>query len=155
MRRSVTLLVVLLALVVAVGAACGGDDEGDGTRDGQTLTDSRTPGATDAVDGDGESGGPTPTSPVKTVESGGNATPASLPELRGELSSRLDGIGVNIGAVPDDVREQLLTSCRQLERFVDRERVDQICQTIEDAIEQGDPGLLDLAVQQLEELQAN
>ena len=155
MRRSATLLVLLLALVVAAAAACGGDDDGDGTRDGQTLTDGRTPGATDVIDDGSENGGPTPTSPVQTVESGGNATPASLPELRGELSNRLDGIGVNIGAVPDDVREQLLASCRQLERFVERERVDQICQTIEDAIEQGDPGLLDRAVQQIEELQAN
>lgn len=93
---------------------------------------------------------------------GGGATPsapddggASFEELRDTLRDRLDAIGVNIGAVPDDVRDQILAECRKLEQFVDEERVQGICGAIEQAIQQGDPGLIDLVLEELAALTAD
>jgi hypothetical protein len=55
--------------------------------------------------------------------------------------------------MPEDVRDQLLALCRELEAFVEGERVAEICGAIEQAIERGDPGFIDLVLEQLAELE--
>lgn len=108
----------------------------------------------------GSSGGPEPTMvpPVETVPVISDETPTSFEALKGELAGRLEGFGVNIGSVPDDVRRQLLGRCGELEAFAESGAVEDICSSIDDAFEQGTPatarGLIDAIVVSLSELQA-
>lgn len=90
-----------------------------------------------------DEGTPSPTVEGTSVRSGATAA----------LIARLDSIGVSIGAVPDDVRVDLLDQCRALEAVADRDRVDEICRGINEAIQQGDPGKMELVLNRLAELE--
>lgn len=134
MTRHVLVIITLLMLTVGLASACGG---GNGADDGESPTGAilnRTE------------------SPAPTVD-GAESTPTGFEALRDALRDRLDTIGVNIAAVPDDVRDQILASCRELEAFVERDRIERACEAIEQAIEGGDPGLIDLVLEQLAELE--
>ncbi len=139
MRYRVWLLAAPLLLAAVIGGSCGDDAGSQGSDSGPGGVVNGEPTATVA-------------SPVETVPS--ETTPTSLEALRDPLRERLDGIGINIGDVPEDVGEQLLNSCRQLNAFADGEAVTEICDTLELAIEQGDPGLIDTVLDQLAELEA-
>ncbi len=127
--RHIWVLLIPFVLLVAVVGACGDD--------GNSIE----PGATVVL-------------PVETVPVFNEQTPTSFGALRGELQDRLDGIGVNIGGMPDDVRQELLAFCLQLETFADGGEVAEICGLLEDAIEQGDPEILDTVLDRLAGLQA-
>ncbi len=98
---------------------------------------------------DGGIDSPTPT------DDAADGTPTPFEEVRGDLSEQLVRYRANIDALPPDVRDQLLNPCRGLEAFVSSEDVDEICGAIEDAIEQGDPGRIDLVLARLAELEPN
>lgn len=137
MTRHRALVAALVVMTAALTAACGGDD-GSGNSGG-TASPADTP-----------AGGTTPRS---TATVGPEDTPTEFETLRDELSAQLDAIGVNIGAVPDDIRDQILASCRELATFADGKRVEEMCEAIERAMENDDPGLIDLVVDQLAELE--
>ena len=82
-----------------------------------------------------------------------NGSESDFETLRDRLIERLDSFGANIGSVPDDIRDQILGTCRELSEFADPEVVDQICRAIQQAIDDSDPGLVDLIVDQLAELE--
>lgn len=96
---------------------------------------------------DGPNGGARPTA------NGPPATAGAFEEKRDALAAQLEAFRTNIGALPDDIREQLLTSCQELDQFVDGDDVAQVCDAIEDAIDQGDPGKIDLVLARLTELE--
>lgn len=137
MRRRFALLATPIALAAMLALACNGG----GTNGGETPDGSGTP-STDGTPG-------VPTFP----SDGAEPTPRNFAEARERLNSQLDAIGANIGAVPDDIREQLLERCRALEEFADAGDVEAICQEIDLAIENNDPGLIDLVLEQLAELE--
>jgi hypothetical protein len=127
-KRRLTPVIALL-LLAAAAVACGGSgDTANGDPDGETASPVVTLIATEG--------------PLTTFEA-----------LRDDLLARLDAIGVNIGIVPDDIGEQLVSSCLALEAFVESERVAEICASIGDAIERGDPGLIDLVMERLADLE--
>jgi hypothetical protein len=96
-------------------------------------------------------GGPTPI-PIATDPSG---TPVQFETFRDELADRLDAIGPNIGSVPTDVQEQLLTQCSQLANFADNDDVAPLCNGIRQAITNSDPGLIDNVVRLMRELEGD
>lgn len=98
--------------------------------------------------GGGTGGGPTDV-PIPTDPSG---TPVTFEALRDDLADELDAIGPNIGAVPADVKQDLLIRCGQLTNFVDRDEIAPLCNAINNAIERGDPGLVDIIVTELRAL---
>jgi len=89
--------------------------------------------------------------------SGGNTSnatsTANFEQLRNSLISRLDGVGPNIGAMPDDVLNQILNNCHELEKFVDEGDINRLCDAIKRARDTNDPGLIDQIVAQLAQLQ--
>lgn len=102
---------------------------------------------------DGGSNGGNPTDvPIATDPSG---TPISFEAFRDDLADRLDNIGANIGAVPPDVREQLLLQCEQLGNFVDHDAIEPLCRAIDTSIQNDDPGQVDNVVAQLRALEEN
>lgn len=129
MRPRLASLSLLVALAAMVMLSCNGGGE---TPDGST---------TPPTDG-------TPAVPTIPVDPG-EATPTGLAEARERLTGQLDAIGANIGAVPDDIREQLLERCEVLKQFADDGDVEPICQTIDQAIDTNDPGLIDRVLDQL------
>ena len=139
MKRRLAPVIALLLLVAAV-ACGGGGDTGDGA-DG-------APPVVDGTDGDptGENASPVVTLIATEVP------PTTFEALRDDMLAQLDAIGVNIGFVPEDIGEQLVSSCLELEAFVEGESVAEICAGIGDAIERGDPGLIDLVMERLAEL---
>jgi hypothetical protein len=148
MRRRLVLPAVVVALVATLALACSNGD-GDGTNGGETPDGSTTPGSTattPVLDGTA-----VPTFPVDP----GEPTPRDLDGARERLSTQLDAIGANIGAVPDDIRGQLLDRCEVLKQFADDGDVEAICQTIEQAIETNDPGLIDRVLSQLADLEGD
>ena len=127
MKRRLTPVIALLLLAAAVACGGSGDTAGDDP-DRETASPVVTLIATEE--------------PLTTFEA-----------LRDDLLARLDAIGVNIGVVPDDIGEELVSSCLALEPFVEGERVAEICASITAAIEGGDPGLIDLVMERLAELE--
>lgn len=95
----------------------------------------------------GDGGGP------PRPDNGPTPSGASFEELRDTLLQRLDVIGTNIGVVPADVRDELLGTCRELGAFADPDDVEPICSGIEEAIARGDPGRIDLVLEQLARLE--
>lgn len=77
----------------------------------------------------------------------------SFEEIRGELVDRLDSIKVNISAVPDDIQRQIVDLCRELDAFIDEDRVDEICGALEEAFDRDDPGRIDRILAELAELE--
>ena len=57
--------------------------------------------------------------------------------------------------MPDHSRIAGIASGRELEEFVDQEDAAEICEAIEQAIENEDPGLVDLIIDQLAELETD
>ena len=92
-------------------------------------------------------GGGDSQSPVGTEN--GNEAPTEFEVARDALYQELDSYGANIGVLPDDVRDDLLASCRALDEFAASDDVDDICAAIEQAIADGDPGLIDLVLNEL------
>ncbi len=135
MKRRLTPVIALLLLAAAV--ACGGSGDTAGT---------------DGADGDPPGQPGQTASPLVTLIPTEDP-PTTFEELRGDLLARLDAIGVNIGVVPDDIGEQLVSSCLELEAFAVGEPVAEICANIGDAIERGDPGLIDLVMERLADLE--
>ncbi|MCH8949334.1 MAG: hypothetical protein IIB87_03025 [Chloroflexi bacterium] len=88
---------------------------------------------------------------------GGNDGPDAIEfELaRDALYQELDSYGANIGFLPDDIRDDLLASCRALDEFAAGDDVDEICTAIEQAIADGDPGLIELVLNELAVLTAD
>ena len=88
---------------------------------------------------------------------GGNTSDATstanFEELRDSLTSRLDSVGPNIGSMPDDVLNQILNNCHELEKFVDEGSINNLCDAIKRARDTNDPGLIDQIVTQLGQLQ--
>ena len=84
----------------------------------------------------------------------GDGTPTEFELARDELYQDLDSYGANIGVLPDDIRDDVLASCRALDEFAESDDVDQICTAIEQAITDGDPGLIDLVLNELAALAA-
>ena len=83
-----------------------------------------------------------------------NATStANFEQLRDSLSSRLDSVGPNIGSMPDDVLNQFLNNCHELEKFVDEGSINNLCDAIKRARDTNDPGLIDQIVAQIAQLQ--
>ena len=56
---------------------------------------------------------------------------------------------VTIGDVPADIGARLLADCEQLETFADKNRVEDICTAIEQAMANADPGLIDRVLAEL------
>ena len=73
---------------------------------------------------------------------------------RDALFQELDSYGANIGVLPDDIRDDLLASCYALDEFAAGDDVDEICMAIEQAIADGDPGLIELVLNELAALTA-
>ena len=90
--------------------------------------------------------------PVTTEN--GIGTPTEFELARDALSDEPNRYGANIGALPDDVRDDLLASCRALDEFAASDAVDEICTAIERAIADGDPGLIELVLNELAALTA-
>jgi len=139
MRGRFALAATMLALAAMLALACAGGD--DGSNGGQTPDGNGTAVA------DGTPGVPT------FPSDGAEPTPRDFSEARERLSSQLDAIGANIGAVPDDIREQLVERCRAIEEFADAGDVEAICREVELAIESNDPGLIDRVLEQLAALE--
>lgn len=104
-------------------------------------------GVAAACNGGGDSG------PAQPTVDSPPATAGAFEEQRDALAAQLEAFRSNIGALPDDIREQLLASCRDLDQFVDGDDIAQVCDAIEDAIDQGDPGKIDLVLARLRELE--
>ena len=66
--------------------------------------------------GDDDSPSATGTQAPLTTENG-NATPTEFELARDAFYQDLDSYGANIGVLPDDIRDDLLASCRALEEF--------------------------------------
>jgi hypothetical protein len=130
------LVLFVLIAVTLLTLACGdGDSDGDGvpTPDAAATTTDGTAAA--------------PTEPLAPT------VPQSFEALRDELISELEAIGVNIGSVPPDVREHVLGLCFALEDYIDIDTVDELCGAIEDAMDSGDFGQIDLVIDELEALE--
>jgi hypothetical protein len=83
-----------------------------------------------------------------------NATStANFEQLRDSLTRQLDSVGPNIGSMPDDVLNQILNNCHELEQFVDEGSINNLCEAIRRARDTDDPGLIDQIVAQLAQLQ--
>ena len=146
MKRRFTPVIALLLLAAAVACGGSGDTAGVNGADGDPT------GA--GVDGTASDPNGETASPVVTLIATEDP-PTTFEGQRDHLLARLDSIGVNIGIVPDDIGEQLVTSCLQLEAHVEDGPVADICASIGDAIERGDPGLIDLVMEQLADLEAD
>ena len=103
--------------------------------------------------GDDDSPSATGTQAPLTTENG-NATPTEFELARDAFYQDLDSYGANIGVLPDDIRDDLLASCRALEEFAAGDAVDDICTAIERAIADGDPGLIEIVLNELAALTA-
>ena len=103
--------------------------------------------------GDSDAPNETGTQAPVTTENG-NGTPTEFELARDALYQELDSYGANIGVLPDDVRDDLLASCRALGEFAASDDVDNICTAIEQAIADGDPGLIQLVLNELAALTA-
>jgi hypothetical protein len=115
--------IALLLAVAAAGVACGGADGGNSA----TAT---------------------------TTASSSTASTATGPfaQLRDALRNRLNGIGINIGSVPDDILNQILNQCHELAKFADQNRVTDLCTAIRRARDTNDVGLIDQILTQLAQL---
>lgn len=129
--RLAATIIIVIAAGLAV-ASCGGGDSGEDPPDN---------GAS-----------PPPTGATTSEVSEG--TPLPFDAQRDELAERLDAIGANVGAVPPDVRQELLILCGNLVDLAERETVQQICNGLNQAFLNDDPDLLDLVVRELRNLEA-
>ncbi len=102
-------------------------------------------------DGDGPSGSSTQ---APTTTENGNGAPTEFELARDALYEELDSYGANIGVLPDDIRDDLLASCHALDEFAAGDDVDNICTAIEQAIADGDPGLIEIVLNELTALTA-
>ncbi len=87
-----------------------------------------------------------------TRPTGTATSTTNFEQLRDALRNRLNGIGVNIGVVPDDVLNQILNQCHELEQFTDQTRVNDLCTAVRRARDTNDVGLLDQIVTQIGQL---
>ena len=122
-------LAVVVAAVALTLVACGGGNSPAGSSSPTSVGTS--------------AGLPTP---------GFRSTPSNFDEAVAAVRGRLDVIGVNIGSVPPDVRKQVLAQCRDLARFADQKKVNDLCSAVERAMNTGDFGTLDQVIAQLGQL---
>ena len=106
-----------------------------------------------ACGGDGGGGDDNGATAGRTELPPAEGTPARFEALRGALADRLEAIQVNIAAIPDDVQREIIDLCRELEAFIDEDRVDEICGALDEAIDRGDPGRIDRILAELAELE--
>jgi hypothetical protein len=140
MHSRLTVPALLVALTVPLAFGCGGEDNGDGGEPTATSIGGTPVGNGTIV---------VPTLPADP----GEPTPRNLDEAVERLSEQIDAIGANIGAVPDDIRDQLVERCLTIGAFADEDDVEAICQQIEVAIDTNDPGLIDSVLSQLTALE--
>lgn len=74
-------------------------------------------------------------------------------DVHDELVERLDTIRVNIASVPDDIKARIKATCRNLEPFVGDDKTNDICNTLDEALDRADPGRIDRVLTELAELQ--
>lgn len=79
-------------------------------------------------------------------------TAAAFETARDGLRDDLEAYGANIGSLPDDLRAALLNKCRELEAYASQDAVDDICSAVQRAIDDADPGLIDLVLNELSAL---
>lgn len=147
---------LLAALAVSIFVACGGGGETEAPAATGTIEDANgAPSGTAAPNGspsgtEAPAGEQTPGANGAAATADG-ATPTAFEALRDAFIDDLAGIGVNIGAVPEDVREALLATCEELSAFAD---VEAVCGAVARAMDSGDSGLIDLVLDELAELAA-
>jgi hypothetical protein len=100
----------------------------------------------------GGNGGNSATATTTTTATAATTATGPFAQLRDALRNRLNGIGVNIGSVPDDILNQILNQCHGLEEFADQNRVTDLCDAIRRARDTNDVGLIDQIVTQLGQL---
>ncbi len=139
MRFRIGALIGSIAIVVIAGLAVtrcgdgGGDDPPNGATPSVTSPDQNRAATSTTSDG----------------------TPLPFESQRDELADRLDAIGANVGAVPADIRQELLIMCGNLAGLADRETVQQLCNGMNQAFINDDPDLMDLVVRELRNLEAS
>jgi hypothetical protein len=89
---------------------------------------------------------------------GGDDGPKVIPtytfeDVRDELVDRLDTIGTNIDAVPDDIKARIKTSCRNLETFIGEDNTNELCDTLDEGLDRADPGRIDRVLDELATLE--
>jgi hypothetical protein len=136
-----SLLAPLTVFALATAVACGGGGRGDHAA---TATAPPSDGATATA--------PSAEVPTATSPPDSNGSPSEFETLRDALVDELDRIGVNIGAVPPDVRARIIGNCRALGQFADEAEVEDLCDAVQQAMDRGDPGLIDLILEDLAEL---
>ena len=149
---------MLATLAVSFLVACGGGGETEAPAATGTIEDANgAPSGTAAPNGS-PSGTEAPPGATANgagaTADGAAATPTAFEALRDELADDLEAIGVNIGAVPEDVREALLARCQELSAFADADLIEAICGAVARAMDSGDSGLIDLVLDELAELAA-
>ena len=126
-RRLLLLAIPMLLLAAGLAAACGGGND--------------SPNPTD----NGATGN-------RPTENGPTGTAGPFETALGALVEDLSKFRVTIGDVPPDVGAHLLADCEGLETFVDRDRIEGICEAIQQAMANADPGLIDRVLAELAEL---
>ena len=124
-------------VLLVAGAACSGGGEAPASTATATTAPATVPAGTAAV------------SPAASPP---GDTPTEFESLRDALAERLDNLGANVGAVPDDIRDELVAECEALSAYVNSDDLRPLCASIAQAIDQDDPGLIDLVVNGLAEL---
>lgn len=87
----------------------------------------------------------------------GGGSPAGGPtrtfeDVRGELVDRLDTIRVNIASVPTDIQTRIKATCRELQPFIGKDKTNEICGTLDEALLRADPGRIDRVLADLAQL---
>lgn len=135
------LLLIAVALIATLALGC--DDGNDSKTSGKAPTDT----SAEQTAAPAASASPDALATAEATQS------RSFEELRSDLRQELSDIGVNIGSVPPDIRAHLLALCGGLELFADEDDVGEICTAIDQAIDNGDYGLIDLILDKLDALE--
>jgi hypothetical protein len=133
-----TRALALACLLTCIAAVLGCESDGD------SGSDDANGAGTPAVSGTTTANGEAPEE---------DGTPTAFENARDSFAARIQAMGPNIGAVPDDIRADLLLQCEALSEYADDGAVSDICGAVERAIDTGDFGLVDLILIDLDELE--